>query len=144
MDANVTDTEVSNTNQKEEQNMNVNEILAQMARLQEMNEKLLAKAAESEKQLAEERKKKSERRLSFKVSQQGAVTVLGLRRYGVTCYPLEWQRIFAQKDELLKFIDDNKGKLSMGAFKGDVNAPAAENITDEDIRNVPPHSTPTH
>ena len=55
-------------------------------------------------------------RITFKVSTKGAVQINGLRRFPVTLYRGEWDRVFAQMDELKQFIAANADRL---AVKGD-------------------------
>lgn len=57
-------------------------------------------------------------KLSFKVSEKGAVSVYGLQaRFPVTLYGDQWARLIAQVPELEKFIADNKSKLSVKPAK---------------------------
>lgn len=51
--------------------------------------------------------------LRFKVSDKGAVSVYGLQsRFPVTLYAPQWERLFASRESLAKFIADNAGTLS--------------------------------
>lgn len=56
--------------------------------------------------MAEQAKAKAGK-LTFKVSNKGAVSVYGINRFPVTVYAEQWERIFAVKDDLTKFIADN-------------------------------------
>ena len=56
--------------------------------------------------MAEQAKTKAGK-LTFKVSNKGAVSVYGINRFPVTVYAEQWERIFAVKDDLMKFIADN-------------------------------------
>jgi hypothetical protein len=51
-------------------------------------------------------------RLSFKVSEKGAVSVYGLGRFPVTLYAQSWPKLFAESEAILAFIEANKSKLS--------------------------------
>ena len=56
---------------------------------------------------------KNNGRLTFKVSDKGAVSVYGLSaRFPTTLYVGQWERLFAQIDELKDFIKANDKKLS--------------------------------
>lgn len=50
--------------------------------------------------------------MSLKVSEKGAVSVYGLGRFPVTLYPAQMVRFLERKEEILSFIEANKGKLS--------------------------------
>lgn len=50
--------------------------------------------------------------LQLKVSDKGAVMLLGLRRFPVTFYAQEWNKILAIKDRIEAFIEANKDDLS--------------------------------
>jgi hypothetical protein len=52
-------------------------------------------------------------RLSFKVSEKGAVSVYGLGRFPVTLYGQQWPRLFAEMENILAFIKANEAKLSV-------------------------------
>lgn len=80
----------------------VNMLLGQMAKLQEENEKLLTE------------QRAGGRQFILKVSDKGAVTVndAGIRRFGVTLYAGEWEKLFSHREEIEKFIQDNKNRLS--------------------------------
>jgi hypothetical protein len=52
-------------------------------------------------------------KLSFKVSEKGAVSVYGLGRFPVTLYGQQWPRLFAESEAILAFIEANKAKLSV-------------------------------
>jgi hypothetical protein len=64
------------------------------------------------KMTPEDAQKALEKKLTLKVSQKGAVQLDGLRRFPVTLYKREWQRVLDMAPQILKFIEDNKSKLA--------------------------------
>ena len=56
-------------------------------------------------------KSKSERGLSLRVSEKGGVSLYGLRRFPVTFYADEWEKLLGMADELQRFIRENDSKL---------------------------------
>ena len=56
-------------------------------------------------------KKTSERGLSLKVSEKGAVSVYGLGRFPVTLYKEQWAKLLAMADDIKAFITANDHKL---------------------------------
>ena len=50
-------------------------------------------------------------KLSAKVSEKGAVSVYGLRRFPITFYASEWETLFAHEAKIKKFIKDNNKAL---------------------------------
>lgn len=56
-------------------------------------------------------KKKQAKTVSLKVSEKGAISVYGLRRFPVTLYKSEWLIILNMSDEIRAFMDTNDGKL---------------------------------
>ncbi|MGH9352919.1 MAG: hypothetical protein ACRD2G_12280 [Terriglobia bacterium] len=73
------------------------------------NEELLARIAELEKQASARR----DRRLEFKVSEKGGVSVYGLGRFPVTLYQEQWRKLLDVADELRAFIEENKERLKV-------------------------------
>ena len=55
----------------------------------------------------EQAQKASERSLSFKVSDKGALSVYGMGRFPVTLYKSQWRRLFAVQKDLAAFIQTN-------------------------------------
>jgi len=53
------------------------------------------------------------RKLSFKVSEKGGVSVYGLGRFPVTLYSQQWPKLFAESEAILAFIEANKAQLSV-------------------------------
>lgn len=72
------------------------ELRAELERLRKENEAL---------------KGRSEKGLTFKVSQKGAVSVYGLGRFPVTLYKEQWHRLLDVAQEIRAFIRDNEDKL---------------------------------
>jgi hypothetical protein len=64
------------------------------------------------KMTPEDAQKALEKKLTLKVSQKGAVQLDGLRRFPVTLYKREWQRVLDMAPQILKFIEENKSKLA--------------------------------
>ena len=56
----------------------------------------------------------SQRKLSCKVSEKGAVAVYGLGRFPVTLYQSQWERLveFVKSGAIDRFIEANNDKLS--------------------------------
>jgi len=53
-----------------------------------------------------------EKRPEVKVSQKGAVQINNIRRFPITLYKNEWEKIFNMVDELKAFIEANDAKLA--------------------------------
>jgi ubiquitin len=83
--------------------MNQDQLLVKLA---EIN--VLYKEEKKKTQRAKMREKKPE----VKVSQKGAVQINNIRRFPITLYKNEWDKIFDIIDELKKFIEDNDDKLA--------------------------------
>lgn len=73
------------------------EMRAELERLRAENEALKAKPARGA--------------LSLKVSEKGGVSLYGLRRFPVTFYADEWEKLLGMADELKRFIRENDAKL---------------------------------
>lgn len=73
---------------------------------QQMREELERLRAENESL-----KKRTEKGLSLKVSQKGAVSVYGLGRFPVTLYKEQWARLLEMADEIKSFIAENEAQL---------------------------------
>ena len=78
------------------------DVMAELARLQAENQALKAANLRTG-------------RISFKVSEKGAVSVYGLGRFPVTLYREQWERLVGQVPALEAFIRDNASRLSMKA-----------------------------
>lgn len=59
-------------------------------------------------------KKRTERKVSFKVGEKGGVSIYGINsRFPVTLYANQWEKLLSHGDDLRKFIKDNQSKLSV-------------------------------
>ena len=69
--------------------------------------------AELERLRAENETLKAQKKegLRLQVSQKGAVSLYGIRRFPVTFYADEWDLILGQTDEIRAFIRDNESQL---------------------------------
>jgi len=56
-------------------------------------------------------KARSSRQLRLQVSQKGAVSLYGIRRFPITFYADEWERILGMADEVQAFIRANEASL---------------------------------
>ena len=56
-------------------------------------------------------KTKKSRSLELKVSQKGAASLYGLRRFPITFYKDEWLRILEMADEIRAFLVENDASL---------------------------------
>ena len=72
-------------------------------------EELLARVAELEKQVAA----KKPGTLSFKVSEEGGVSLYGLGRFPVTLYYEQWTRLLDAGGDLRAFLEVNKSSLKL-------------------------------
>jgi hypothetical protein len=69
---------------------------------------LLARIAELEQQVAQ----KTNRTLTLKVSEKGAVSLYGLGRFPVTLFGGQWLKVLDMADDIRKFIETNRDKLA--------------------------------
>jgi hypothetical protein len=72
------------------------EMRAELERLRAENEALKSKAG---------------RGLSLRVSEKGGVSLYGLRRFPVTFYADEWEKLLGMADEIRRFVSENEGTL---------------------------------
>jgi hypothetical protein len=72
------------------------DLQAEIARLQAENDRL---------------KGRSERGITLKVSEKGALSVYGLGRFPVTLYKEQWRRVLAMATEIESYIQENDNKL---------------------------------
>ena len=56
-------------------------------------------------------KAQQSRAIRLQVSQKGAVSLYGIRRFPVTFYADEWDQILGMIDEIKAFIAENKSEL---------------------------------
>jgi hypothetical protein len=56
-------------------------------------------------------KTKGPRGLSLRVSEKGGVSLYGIRRFPVTFYVDEWEKILGMADEIRRFSKENEGQL---------------------------------
>jgi hypothetical protein len=56
-------------------------------------------------------KTRATRELRLQVSQKGAVSLYGIRRFPITFYADEWDRILGMADQVRAFIRENEGSL---------------------------------
>jgi hypothetical protein len=54
----------------------------------------------------------SQRKVSLKVSEKGAISLYGLGRFPVTLYASQWERLLQEVDHVRDFIKDNEALLS--------------------------------
>jgi hypothetical protein len=54
-------------------------------------------------------------KISAKVSDKGAVSIYGLQRFPVTLYADQWSTLLEKAPEILRFIEQNKGRLTFKA-----------------------------
>lgn len=71
---------------------------------------LLAQVAALQAQL-----KSTERKLSLKVSEKGALSLYGMGRFPVTLYRGQWERLLAAAPEIKAFIEANAALLAVKA-----------------------------
>jgi hypothetical protein len=76
--------------------MSETDLQAEIARLQAENDRL---------------KGRSERGITLKVSEKGALSVYGLGRFPVTLYKEQWRRVLAMATEIEAYIQENDSKL---------------------------------
>jgi hypothetical protein len=76
--------------------MEKDEMEAEIARLRAENENL----------------KESKKTLRLQVSQKGAVSLYGIRRFPITFYKEEWKTVLGMADEIKTFMDEHDGELT--------------------------------
>lgn len=72
---------------------------------------LLAKIAELEAQNAR-LKQAAERKVTLKVSKQGAVSLYGFGKWPVTLYGNQWTKVLDMADAIRAFLVEHDGELS--------------------------------
>jgi len=81
------------------------EMQAELERLRRENEAL-------------KQERSSERGLSLKVSQKGAVSLYGLGRFPVTLYKEQWARVLDMAEEIRAFLAEHDAELKTKGTKG--------------------------
>lgn len=76
------------------------------------NAALLARIAELE---AEVSKAKTQKALTLKVSQKGAVSLYGMGRFPVTLYASQWEQLLGEAEKIKSFLEANQGSLARKA-----------------------------
>jgi len=79
--------------------------------MSEGDEDLKRRIAELEGQLETE-KARQKKATYLKVSQKGGVSLYGIRRFPVTFYQEEWDRILGMADDIRSFIAAHEGELT--------------------------------
>jgi len=62
--------------------------------------------------LVQQQVQESNKRIVVKVSPKGCVQINGIRRFPITFYKNEWEQIFAMKDQIVEFIEENDHLLA--------------------------------
>jgi hypothetical protein len=80
---------------------NIDELRREMERLQVENETL--------------RKRTNFRRpeVAFKITDYGAVSVVGVSKFPITLFKNQWELLFEKRDEILDYIDENIDKIAV-------------------------------
>lgn len=60
----------------------------------------------------ESEKAKKQKPIYIQISRKGCVSVYGIRRFPVSFYADEWQKILALKNDILEYISENFDKLA--------------------------------
>ncbi len=75
------------------------------------DEDLKARIAELEGQLEQE-KAKSKKAIRLQVSQKGGVSLYGIRRFPITFYVEEWEKILGMSEEIREFMASHANELT--------------------------------
>ncbi len=59
----------------------------------------------------EELKQKGRKEIRLAVSQKGGASLYGIRRFPITFYKEEWERILGMADEIKAFLSEHEGEL---------------------------------
>lgn len=92
-------------------NLSLEQLQAELARLQAENNALKTKAIGQ---------------LGIKVSGKGAVSVYRLQRFPITLYQDQWKRLAEEMPKILAFIEANKASLTTKADAKVEDKPATE------------------
>lgn len=79
--------------------------------MSESDEDLKRQVAELQAQLEAERSKEK-KGTYLKVSEKGGVSLYGIRRFPITFYIEEWQRILDLEPEIRAFLAEHEGELT--------------------------------
>lgn len=63
--------------------------------------------------LVQSMQKASQRKLTLKVSEKGAVCLYGLGRFPVTLYKTQWERLLGEVEHISAFLKANEALLSV-------------------------------
>jgi len=77
----------------------------------ENEEDLKQQIADLKAQL-ESKKAAEKKSVYLKVSQKGAVSLYGIRRFPITFYLEEWNRILGMEGEIRAFLTEHEGELT--------------------------------
>ena len=77
----------------------------------ENEEDLKQQVADLKAQL-EAQKAAAKKSVYLKVSQKGAVSLYGIRRFPITFYLEEWNRILGMEGEIRAFLTEHEGELT--------------------------------
>lgn len=72
-----------------------------------------------------------DRKITFKVSEKGAVSVYGLGRFPVTLYKRQWERLIGRLDELKAFLSGVSDDISVAPKATEYNPETGEIIQDK-------------
>ncbi len=59
----------------------------------------------------EELKQRGKKEIRLAVSQKGGASLYGIRRFPITFYKEEWERILGMADEIKAFLSEHEGEL---------------------------------
>ncbi len=59
----------------------------------------------------EELKQRGRKEIRLAVSQKGGASLYGIRRFPITFYKEEWERILGMADEIKAFLSEHEGEL---------------------------------
>jgi hypothetical protein len=79
--------------------------------MSESEEELKKQIAELKAQLESE-KASSQRSVYLQVSKKGGVSLYGIRRFPITFYLEEWNRILGMESEIRAFLEEHKAELT--------------------------------
>jgi hypothetical protein len=79
--------------------------------MSESEEDLKRQIAELKAQLESE-KASAKRPITLQVSKKGGVSLYGIRRFPITFYLEEWNRILDMEGEIRKFLEEHEAELA--------------------------------